>query len=361
MQKKYQLNHSSAYKKFIHDRDKALEVIHNKSQAKVSDVLRGTFLHSVQAMTYFYSRLKGTNKILTLTEQTISRIFDSATIQVTQEFEQMRKRVYLLSYAGEAEALARATGKFHNVQLDPAKLNAKKKSTTLNQAPLHERIKYTMDKLKRRLLDAMHLSVIQDDDMETFQNRILRVLPAHRIVRQPRRILKPLKEASTPIGGGRSMTTGFISDDDWKDMTNDYLTDYVPENRGPENLDIQLGEGTPQYAWELEQEMTQDFVQQVRDGQVDAANQNGYTDFVWIAIIDNRTDDCCLWRDGMTSSEIELALEKKSGNDECDGAIVPPGHFNCRCTLAPVTDNIPEQPELNIGDFTAWLNQTNSP
>ena len=112
------------------------------------------------------------------------------------------------------------------------------------------------------------------------------------------------------------------------------------------------------YGWEMEQQLTHDFVTSVREGQIDAANENGITEFIWIAVLDDRTcENCCEWRSGLLTSEIEKELD---GNeflrDHCDVS-TPPAHFNCRCGIAPVAIDVAtvDKPEITK-EFDAWLN-----
>jgi hypothetical protein len=76
---------------------------------------------------------------------------------------------------------------------------------------------------------------------------------------------------------------------------------------------------------------------------------------MWIAIIDDKTDDCCLKRDGLTSTQIEEKLRGEWEKDECQ-AKVTPAHFNCRCRMAPVSDDLPDQAPADFGGFDEWLN-----
>ena len=118
-------------------------------------------------------------------------------------------------------------------------------------------------------------------------------------------------------------------------------------------------EGEEYYAWEYERDITNDFVYAVREGAIEAAKENGITDFVWIAVVDDKTDACCLWRDGLLTSEIEAKLKEHESEDEdCNlggSGLVPPLHFNCRCSLAPATDAIPQKPEVDYASFDKWL------
>jgi hypothetical protein len=130
-----------------------------------------------------------------------------------------------------------------------------------------------------------------------------------------------------------------------------------PFSREP--LRPELPEGDKIYGWELEQQLTHDFVKSVRDGQIDAANVNGINEFIWIAIIDQRTCElCCEWRSGLTTSEIEKTLaDNPELKEHCD-VVVPPAHFNCRCGIAPVAIDL-ETTDIQTTDakeFDDWLN-----
>ena len=150
----------------------------------------------------------------------------------------------------------------------------------------------------------------------------------------------------------QSLLGGHIEQSAWEKLVSDYVSEEIFP-RGP--LDIISSPGvTDAYAWELEKEVTQLFVDQVRRGEHEAAKDNGIPDFIWISVIDNVTDECCKWRDGLTVTEIETQLKGKHSNDKCQ-TIVPPAHFNCRCALAPLTDDLPSSPPPDLGDFEDWL------
>ena len=144
----------------------------------------------------------------------------------------------------------------------------------------------------------------------------------------------------------------FLDSETWDGIVNDYAADYGQVNRSPEGITDAVNPFNDEpitdslqtryyYEWEIERDATHDFVKLVRDGQVDAAKENGITDFIWIAILDDRTcEKCCEWRNGLSSSMIEKRLKEDAELEDACDAIVPPAHFNCRCTVAPMTDDL---------------------
>jgi hypothetical protein len=161
-----------------------------------------------------------------------------------------------------------------------------------------------------------------------------------------------------PEGG---FATGVIDQDSWDNAVDDYLLDEVPNDRSPYSKVFdetkEPGEdGHERYQWEVEQQVTDDFVQSVRSGEVDAANENGITDMIWITVIDQKTCQyCCRPRDGMLSAEIEAALKSgKLDADACD-ALVPPAHPWCRCRVSPATADLPEKAPPDFGPWNDWL------
>ena len=151
---------------------------------------------------------------------------------------------------------------------------------------------------------------------------------------------------------------GTVDDETWQDIVADYQKKYIPKFRGPDADTGILKPGEDEetyYGWEAEQNLTTDFVDKVRDGQIDAARENGINDFVFIAVIDDKTDDCCLSKDGKLISELQDNGGSNADGD-CEG-VIPPLHFNCRCTIAPVSDDLPEaEPRTTFEDFDTWLN-----
>jgi hypothetical protein len=264
----------------------------------------------------------------------------------------------------EAEILGRITGKKTRVQTKPSQGRELEAGGSVA-----DRAAYYLAKIKNKMLERQRLFELTEEQLTA--SDLFQCLPKRKRLSTARPELRKtprLQEKAKDPEKFVNMADSFVSPSEWNDIVDAYTDKYVPFNRSPDvsfGLDdveelrpgFEARHTDAVYQWELEQDVTNDFVSLVREGQVDAANQNGYTDFVWIAVVDDVTDDCCLWRDGLLTSEIEAELKKRK-TDKCQVS-VPPAHFNCRCSIAPVTDAIDEQnvPDFDIGDFNAWLDQ----
>jgi len=266
----------------------------------------------------------------------------------------MARSVYIMANAATAEAIAQASNeelKFSAPNREP--------SASKNQE-VYNRIILYLDRLTRRIMDAYQLSAIMEEDSKDSMNRILRAMPKREPAKRfPLRNPK-LREADTGIGKAlKDFALSFLTDEEW-DATVSYATlQVLPVARGPEDLIDIPDEAKPSgveevYAWEYEQDLTHEFVQSVRDGEEDAANENGISEFVFVAVIDAKTDECCLWRDGLTITEIEEKLAGMDEDDQCMG-VEPPLHPNCRCRLEPVLDSIGSGQSTEAKDFETWL------
>ena len=363
------LSKSVRYRSFISQRDRALESLLQKTQFKISDVLRGTFTRVVVEIQGYYVRALSEKlfyqKIRDMKglEAKIESHFQLAAHECGMIFQKLRRHAYLLAYAGEAEAIGRATGEPTRRHMSSTDLDEVFHSEIYGGGHVEERLAHIFKKLEDRLMSVVQLAVIRKDEPEKLGRALIRTFPQSKVVRKPRFVLKKVREAENFGTKEVPMSAGFIADDEWADLVKSYTDEFIPKSRGPEsvfNIAVAGEDDDQMYGWELEQQVTQDFVYQVRQGQVDAANENGIKDFIWIAILDDKTDDCCEWRDGKTSSEIEELLRTTHKDDDCDGAIVPPAHFNCRCSLAPATDALPEKEPSNIGEFEEWINKATS-
>lgn len=352
---------SPRYKRFITQRDMALERLHSNAQAKVTDILNKAFKHVLEIVSYQYSHLKDDNLLsgqsrhtLYNIEVSIDSLFADCVVQISKIAVTMNKRTYLLSLVGMAEAIGRARDK-------KAKYNVhqyKDSDLTLIGEPIAARMSFAFLKLKQKILTALSLSRVHEEKIPDVLKRVKKALPPTKKINRYKPILKRItREADSDDGIADPMSVGFLDEKEWQALVDDYKDEYVPKTRGPDTVfDVpEDGSYYEQYGWEVEQELTNSFVSQVRSGELESAKQNGISDFQWIAIIDQSTDDCCLWRDGLTTAEIEAKLQTDHADDDCDVS-VPPAHFNCRCTIAPMLDDMPDKPESNEQDFDQWLN-----
>lgn len=366
-----------SYRKFRNEADRGLEVLLNRSKQELNDNLRGIFTRAAQIAVSHYSMIAKEDLISYKSRATIDRIDDqlthlfySSVSQLQNVFIRMSTQVYMLSLAAEAEAIGRALVKPVKYQVKSEKAY---EQALWNQEGtlIADRILLSFNKIRRKLMGAIELSVIQEDSTREMLIRFLKALPSQRVVKRPKRVLKNIKEADREDNDDdislpkTSFSVGVLDQAEWASILDSYRKEYVPEWRSPEfilNVADELGldeealadQGLLTYAIDLEQEMVDKFVRDTRAGQTDAAKQEGISDFMWIAVIDDKTDECCAWRDGLTSREIEARLSGDKKDDECK-TIVPPAHFNCRCRMAPVLKDMPELEPSNMQEFEDWL------
>ena len=349
---KHLWNKSPRYRVWVANRDRALERIHTRAQLEAADVLRELFTQVLLLTKANYQGMNaGHRSAIDWYEANLRQAFDKSHAQLIQIIEKTRSRAYCLARASESEIIA---------QLSPGiKVTAsvpKKPMMMMGTAMTISRVHLYLDKLRRKIVSYAQASAMSAKTDLEFAKDVSVAFPRARRVEVPRRTLKPLREADQPIGRKADVAIDNIDEDEWNDMLDSYMNEYVPKSRGPEYVieEPEVTGAKDWYAWEFERDLTNEFVQSVRDGQIDAANENGITDFVVISIIDDKTcegccgDFGCVDFDGMLVSEIE----DKTGAEYS----APPYHFNCRCTLAPATDNIPEKPDDGAKDFEEWLN-----
>ena len=219
-----------------------------------------------------------------------------------------------------------------------------------------------MDRLARKIVNQAQTAALNDNTIADYLRSVTYAFPKKRkLGKNPRRVLKPQLMEAKATTLLYDAAIDFVDQAAWDRMLDKYKQDYVPKHRAPEYvIDEATDDTEAYYAWEYERDVINDFVTAVRSGQEQGASENGVTDFVWIAVVDDRTDECCLWRDGLLVSEIEKQLKAHVHEDEnCvlgSNGLVPPLHFNCRCSLAPATDEIPEKPDVDYKSFEDWLN-----
>lgn len=378
-QKPVPLTQSSQYESFVKQRDVQLEEILAKYILAANFTIEFLRKRALEIASHLGASGYGRENLRQKREEFKKRyqpFVNLAIDYVVMLIQDMRRTVYGLSYVGQAEAIARAMGDSEiTAELTRKKIHDSQNKPMPMGGSIHLRVELYFQRLERKVTDAFQLSQVlalpgkdangEDAPGETLQemlDRIERAFPTPKRYRRPKRVMARLTEANRPKGDVDISTT-IVDDDEWQRILDDYKAEALPASdyrRAPYDKIFyaeQTEEGIEtytRYEWELEQEMTQDFVDRVRDGEEDAAKENGVTDFQWIAIIDDRTDDCCSWRDGLTTKEIEDQLEGEHSDDDCDVS-VPPAHFNCRCRLAPMTDDMPEEPQPTEGDFYDWL------
>ena len=340
-----------ALEKILHVHLSAIDLVIHKLKSKISNLV-----HNSRALTSFRVSSTGPIKMELML----------ASVQVSEIVKRLRGETYLLAHAGETEAMARATGKPYRTH---AKVKAYKDKETPSGGSVDDRILLSFERLARSIQDAVQLSFVRGDDVPTTLKRVMKSFPPTRHMSKTpglsKRKLKLVKQSDYGDVTDYTPSVSITDDNLWDEILEDYRATTLPSDifqRGPNDTtmfyDIQDTDpelAATRYTWEVEQEITEDFVKSVRDGTIDSAKEAGIQDFMWIAVLDAHTDECCEVRDGLSSSEIEKKITDGSiDGEECD-AIVAPAHFNCRCDVAPMTDDLPETEPSGLDDFNDWL------
>lgn len=359
---------SKAYRDFISERDQALEAIYLRAMHEANDVLRRAISRAVEIVAYRFGQvaademltIKGRKNTETI-DRDIAVEFSIAARHVAIVIEQMNVATFTLALVGEAEALGRALKDFTKYDVDRNEAERQSKEDAQGES-VDGRVMLAFSRIRRDIMDAVELARVKGETTGEAIDRVKAAIPKPRKVARPKKKLAKVSEAAEPEWS-EDFAQGFVSDDVWQKVISQIVEKYVPKWRGPESVfDVDVEGLTEEwYGWEIEQYLANEFVASVRSGEDTAAKQNGVVDMVWIAIVDDKTDECCLWRDGLTSTEIESKLRSgQHADDDCD-SIVPPAHFNCRCRMAPLLDTqLPgeefEKPASNAKEFYQWLN-----
>lgn len=354
---------SPRYKKFIDDRNKTLEKINQNTQVDVSRML----FEALEQIKLIAGHLCLTSHDTFLSSFHAAQDLEARSLQVfsgliyplTERIKRMRKNVTTLSYLAELEAIGQATQKKHtHISSAKHQLFTRQKeaidSAVLTSGSLEERVWLALMKLRTKIISAYRLALTQKLDPKETLDRLEKAFPKLIAYKRPPRALKPLRESANkiPFSDKEEISLDFIDADDWAQMRDSYLATELPPGRFDNELI--LDDAYQTYDWELTQDMTDDFVKQVRDGESAAASDLGIEEFVWVAIIDDKTDDCCLERNGLTTKEIEDALESgELDADECD-AVTVPAHPFCRCSLSPVA-SVTQVEGPDWKTFNDWL------
>jgi len=381
------LNHHAGYRKFVNGRDEALETILRNSRLRISELTAESFRRVLEAIQLKYAGIMNTSSRMEMDrlEQSIQATFEHLSFQIWMEMIDTRKKAYMLSFAGEAQAIGQITAKNPKLSLSKSQIDQKALVDKLSSGlPVMRSFNLQFSKLRRMIITKLEYSLAFGEPVEKALGRVFLVLPKQAVLPK-KKVLKTVKleEAKKPAFssfeqsdsveisvGTQRPVHGFEWDQEtWDRMIDDLASEHVFTDRSPESFmditnpynDLKIRSNIPNedkiYSWEIENEVVHDFVEQVRSGQVEAANKNGINDFVWIAILDDRTDHCCEWRSGLLTSEIKSRLESDKRDDPCR-AIVPPAHFNCRCTLAPASESLEAVDNTDTErEFDQWLNE----
>lgn len=345
------------YRDFTKERDKALERLLDHTNKDVSRLLTHTLTEVLKLIKIYYPHFQESNmhidKVIRFLRSQVSIEFEKLFHKILEKFYALSKATYIMTALGEGEALGIMLGKKTHVKLDHQTLDQlkNKKSTKTKAQYLALELEKTAQKISNRIASEI---IKQSPINEALQN-IKAAFPKPVHVKRPK-VLKYLTEADSKTTLTTDTVTSLLPEDEWQKVLDLYFKTELPATRfyNEELLDAPSEE--LKYAWQVENVMTEEFVTQVTDGAKDASSENGITDFVWIAVLDAHTDDCCADRDGMLISEIEDALKSGELDEaECD-ATVPPAHFNCRCRIAPVDKDIPERSDEKAKEFDQWLN-----
>lgn len=353
---------SPKYKKFIQERDQALEQMHTHAQVDLSRIIHD-LLSEIESCVALLALRNQSHRILelhALSHQLETRsldIFTQFITPVVRRIERLRQASFTLAHLGELEAIGQATkrAKAMNAFDFKQKLFKQTQKSTLLGDSLAERVWLSFMNLRSGICDAFRLALIQKKTPQEVLKSVRAQFPKLQIYKRPPRVLKPLRESDTDPKKKYEISPDFIDEGDWKLAVDAYKDTEISPSRFDQQAEYDPETSTMTYNWELEQNLTDDFVQQVRDGQIDAAKELGIQDFVWIAIIDEKTCKvCCLPRNGKTTSEIEeLLASGKLDASECD-ATTPPAHPFCRCQIGPVA-SVDEVEGPNWKTFNDWL------
>jgi hypothetical protein len=357
------------YRKFVNDLAKIQEQILWNTQTDVSRLAADAFDRVRAICAHRYSLIPSddffgaqASRHLGALDTQIETVFKELSVHVLARIFRMRKASYVLTHAGEVEALARTLKpkgeQAPQIRISQEEITKQLTSETLTGHRLDHRITLSLSRIRRKVMDAVELSRINGDDTKAMLDRLEYCFPDKIAYKRPPRIIKQLKEADAKKEKAQPVAVSFLTPEEWEDVVDQYKDTELPETRFDKEP-VSVGEGGERemYSWEIEQEITNDFVRAVRDGESSAAkkfaDQYGVTDFVWVAILDDRTDECCEWRNGLSTSEIRDELDGDHSDDDCQ-AETPPAHFNCRCRLAAVAE-LPERVEDEVGDVNDWL------
>lgn len=348
------------YRDFINERDKALERMLRNTHKRMSDLTKSALDGVVTSVMLRYRGINDHTRFTTKGRASLDALYADLDHQfrylthlLVPVIERLRRASTTLAYAGELEATCRVLG-----------ISREARSITHVGDRIEPKVYAALTKLLGRVRTAVEQGYAQGQSLDEVVRSVERTFPKVVGYKVPPRELKPLKEAFAPEWADDA-TVDFISDDDWRNVVSLYKEEYVPKNRKL-TFDVDVGEPELEewYGWEIEQDVTADFLARVRDGSVEAANQAGVTDFMWVSVIDDKTRPEHRLKNGLTSSEIEAKLSGEWQDFDDTATVAPSGMHrfsgyddpNCRCRSTPYVADLPEVDAVDYKDFDTWLN-----
>jgi hypothetical protein len=342
------------YRKFINDRDKALEKMLQNTLKRVSDISHGSFKNILSSITVSYGAINDHNRFTSHARRILDALY--ATIDgemrmlahlLDRPIYDLRRAATTLAYAGELEAISRV------VQVTSGQKNIARSpmvSTIADGAKCFA----ALTKIQGKIRDEIERGYVQAIPLDLVLKKVKTHLPKVLRYKKPPRELAPLKEAFTEEWA-QDATLDFISEEDWRNVVSLYKDEYVSKARDLA-FDVEIGEPEAEewYGWEIEQNIVHDFLYAVRDGGETAAEQAGIDDLLWVAILDDHTRPEHRLKSGLTSSEIEAKLDDEWADFDDQGTVAPSG-FKCRCRSTPYVKDLPEVEPVNYKDFDEWL------
>jgi len=309
---------------------------------------------ALQKAEMYYTRLNVMGKSMHHAQEALMEFWAPEIQESVALIHRLKNASYVMAKTSEIEAIARVNPNIRAKSLTSAEVS-KSTSRTAFSGSVEDRVHLAYEGLAFKIARAIRIGRLLGEPPLNIVKRIRNSFPENRVIKHGRRSLaKPkIMEADIKVKAARdAVANDFYDQSEWNDMIELYQDSELWEGRFGE----QKVEGVDRYKFQFEQEATEEFVAQVRAGEIQAAKDQGIDDFVWATIIDRVTcENCCAKRDGLLTSEIEKKLDTVWKNDECK-ATVPPAHPNCRCQVLPVSSEfVPKSEDVTYTGIDEWL------
>ena len=314
------------YKSFIHQRDIYLEEYLRKSHLRISDFARSMFedIKSITAHIYAEALAKQFTRYSTdLLEHLYWRIdqsIDHFNVQAAKELDKLSSLSYHLSYASQFEAVNRVMNK-RDIMGRVEYVSNYEKYYSIYKASLMRLSAQIKQKIQSYYHQGKTDVVAAIDSITPDTRRITRELIKLRESKKTDSL-----EIKTP--DQVSITQDMWDETMWDLLIDEYKDEYISPYRNKKDSEGRFYKIDDKYSWEIEQHTTENFLKSVKDGDNAAANAAGISDFLWLAVMDDRTREEHRKRHGLTSSEIQAKLEDEWSEDDDQGIVAPSG-FNC--------------------------------